>query len=169
MDNELRCGEEESDDEDEQVGHQLLQVHPLPLVREVFPNDVIWRWRVPVHDRISKESRDCNIYQTLHLSGLMATVEWGGLNLRVELNINFKRERKKIIPLEVEYRVLVVPEDGSGVVDVLKSHKSLKKREEKSWLHCIAICQLPFRGVTSALFHTLASPFPLSLHCSSDT
>ena len=32
-----------------------------------------------------------------------------------------------MIPLEVEDGVLVVPKDGSGVVDVLKSHKSLRK------------------------------------------
>ena len=123
MDDELRCGEEERHDEDEEVGHQLLQVHPLPLVREVFPNDVIRRRCVPVN-RISKEFSDCNIYQTLHLSGLMATVEWGGLNLGKELKTEV---RERMIPLEVEDRVLVVPEDGSGVVDVLKSHKSLRK------------------------------------------
>ena len=80
MDDELRCGEEECHDEDEQVGHQLLQVHPLPLVREVLPDDVIRRWSIPVK-RISKKFSDCNLYQTLHLSGLMATVDWGGLNL----------------------------------------------------------------------------------------
>ena len=51
------------------------------------------------------------------------------MNLGIELKINFVRERKKIIPLEVEYGVLVVPEDGPGVVDVLKSHKSLRKVE----------------------------------------
>ena len=88
MDDELRCGEEERHDEDEEVGHQLLQVHPLPLVREVFPNDVVRRWRVP-DGRISKKFSDYNIYQTLQLSGLMATVEWGGLNLGKELNIKF--------------------------------------------------------------------------------
>ena len=88
VDDELRCGEEERHDEDEEVGHQLLQVHPLPLVREVFPNDVVRRWRVP-GGRISKKFSDCNIYQTLQLSGLMATVEWGGLNLGTELNIKF--------------------------------------------------------------------------------
>jgi hypothetical protein len=31
------------------------------------------------------------------------------------------------LELEVEYGVLVVPEDGPSVVDVLKSHKSLRK------------------------------------------
>ena len=76
-------------------------------------------------DRILKKFTDCNFYQTLHLSGLMATVDWGGLNLGIELNINFMRE--KMIPLEVEYGVLVVPKDSAGVVDVLKSHKSLRK------------------------------------------
>ena len=74
VDDELRCGEEECHDEDEEVGHQLLQVHPLPLVRKVFPNDVVRRWRVP-DGKISKKFSDCNIYQTLQLSGLMATVE----------------------------------------------------------------------------------------------
>ena len=72
-----------------------------------------------------KSLKDCNLYQTLHLSGLMATVDWGGLNLGIELNISFVRE--KMIPLEVEYGVLVVPKYSSGVVDVLKSHKRLRK------------------------------------------
>ena len=76
-------------------------------------------------DKISKSLKDCNLYQTLHLSGLMATVDWGGLNLGIELNISFMRE--KIILLEVEYGVLVVPQHSSGVVDVLKSHKRLRK------------------------------------------
>ena len=76
-------------------------------------------------DRISKKFANCNLYQTLHLSGLMATVDWGGLNLGIELNISFVRE--KMVPLEVEYGVLVVPQHGSGVVDVLKSHKRLRK------------------------------------------
>ena len=48
----------------------------------------IRRWRVP-GGRISKKFSDCKIYQTLQLSGLMATVEWGGLNLGTELNIKF--------------------------------------------------------------------------------
>ena len=55
----------------------------------------------------------------------MATVDWGGLNLGIELNISFVRE--KMVPLEVEYGVLVVPKYSSGVVDVLKSHKRLRK------------------------------------------
>ena len=75
-------------------------------------------------DRILKKFTDCNFYQTLHLSGLMATVEWGGLNLGKELKTE---ESERMIPLEVEYGVLVVPKDSAGVVDVLKSHKSLRK------------------------------------------
>ena len=67
MDDELRCGEEERHDEDEEVGHQLLQVHPLPLVREVFPNDVIRRWRVPVNDRISKKFSAIEIFTKLSI------------------------------------------------------------------------------------------------------
>ena len=102
MDDELRCGEEECHDEDEQVGHQLLQVHPLPLVREVFPNDVIRRWSIPV-EMISKKFSDCNLYQTLHLSGLMATVDWGGLNLGNKLNVNFMKERKSHLKLSMEF------------------------------------------------------------------
>ena len=48
VDDELGSCEEEGDQEDEQVRHQLLQVHPLPLVREVLPDYIIWRWGVPV-------------------------------------------------------------------------------------------------------------------------
>ena len=42
-------------------------------------------------------------YQTLHLSGLMAIVEWGGLNLGIKLNFNFVREKKSHLKLSMEF------------------------------------------------------------------
>ena len=74
VDDELGSCEEEGNQEDEQVCHQLLQVHPLPLVREVLPDYIIWRWGVPVK-HISKMFVHRSVYQTLHLSGLMATFD----------------------------------------------------------------------------------------------
>ena len=63
-----------------------------------------------------------------------------------------------MIPLEVEDGVLVVPKDGSGVVDVLKSHKSLRKKGGKGC--CIdPIITIP-RGDMSAFSHCC---FTLSL------
>ena len=50
----------------------------------------------------------------------------GWLEPRNRIEHQFHK-REKMIPLEVEDGVLVVPKDGSGVVDVLKSHKSLRK------------------------------------------
>ena len=50
VDDELGSCEEEGNQEDEQVCHQLLQVHPLPLVREVLPDYIIWRRGVPVRE-----------------------------------------------------------------------------------------------------------------------
>ena len=66
-------------------------------------------------------------------------------------------EREKI-PLEVEYGVLVVPKDSSSVVDVLESHKSLRKYVSK----VVLIWIIPFLGATSALVHIAASPSPFN-------